>query len=91
MSCSLSTVLSRFLLFTSNAISGSAPSSLRFRARIVIVVECMRLTLVESGWAGSFISVGTWECMLSEMFHDECRLAVLLVLVLVLVLGSLLQ
>jgi hypothetical protein len=53
----------------------------------------MRLTLAESGWAGSFISTGTWKRILPEMFHDGCRLAVLLVLVLVLVLvlGSLLQ
>lgn len=42
---------------------------------------------------GSFISNGTWKRILPEMFHDGCRLAVLLVLVLVLVLvlGSLLQ
>lgn len=57
----------------------------------MIVVECMRLTLIESGWAGSFMSAGTWNRILSGMFHDGCRLAVLLVLVLVLVLGSLLQ
>lgn len=57
----------------------------------MIVVEWMRLTLAKSGWADGFISAGTWERILSEMFHDGCRLAVLLVLVLVLVLGSLLQ
>jgi hypothetical protein len=53
----------------------------------------MRLVLAESGWAGSFVSAGTWERILSEMFHDGCLVAVLLalVLVLVLVLGSLLQ
>lgn len=57
----------------------------------MIVVEWMRLTLAESGWRDSFISTGTWERILSEIFHDGCRLAVLRVLVLVLVLGSLLQ
>ena len=57
----------------------------------MIVVEWMPITLAESGWAGSFVNAGTWERILSGIFHDGCRLAVLLVLVLVLVLGSLLQ